>query len=207
MTEDIRFRPAREIEPCSGGQEGECGLGQFGSPFPDQSRVERLLDGVKIEYVGGGVFELRLGQGLRPPVARLLLFGYVDPEQFVAKVLQPVPVGIGAHQFRGDLGAIDRCGECAEGMEQNGYVEAAEVKELEREFVGEQGSKARCRRLSARDLDEMGVTVASRELHEAKPVSVRIETHCFAVDGHDRPEVEPLRKIAFMQRDRHRPAL
>jgi hypothetical protein len=44
----------------------------------------------------------------RGPVRRLLLFRQVHAEQFAADVLQPVPVGIGARQPRGDLGAEHR---------------------------------------------------------------------------------------------------
>ena len=73
-------------------------------------------------------------------------------------------------------------------MLQNRNVETAEVKELQDLRISDQGCQARCHDRAARDLDEMGVAVAGRELDQAKPVAMRIETHRFGIDGHDRPE-------------------
>ena len=61
-----------------------------------------------MKHVGGRVGELRLGQRVGPPVGRLLLLGDLDAEQFARQVLEPVPVGVGAGELGGDLGAIDR---------------------------------------------------------------------------------------------------
>ena len=55
-----------------------------------------------------------------------------------------------------------------------------------------------------RDAHEMGVAVARAELHEAEPVAVGVEAHRLGGDGHDRAEIEPVGKVAFMRLD-HRP--
>src|SRR5499425_3561471 len=41
----------------------------------------------------------------------------------------------------------------------------------------------------------MGVSVARRELDEAQPVAMRVESHRLGIDGDDGTEVEPLGKI------------
>ncbi len=66
------------------------------------------LQGVQVQHVGGGVLELRLRQRLGAPVRGLLLLREIDAEQFPHEILEPVPVGIGAREPRGDLGAVDR---------------------------------------------------------------------------------------------------
>ena len=46
----------------------------------------------------------------------------VGAGQVLKQVFQPVPIGEGAHQFAGDLGTVDRCGEGAEGINARAAV-------------------------------------------------------------------------------------
>ena len=55
----------------------------------------------------------------------------------------------------------------------------------------------------ARHLHQMGIAVAGRELDQAKPVAMRVETHGLGVDGHDRAERDVGRQVAAMELDRH----
>jgi hypothetical protein len=83
---------------------------------------------MQMQHVGSGVFELRLRQRLGGPVGRLLLLGQIDLEQFLGHVLESVPVGVGAGQPRGDLGAEHRLRGHAEGIVEHGNVETAVVE-------------------------------------------------------------------------------
>ena len=56
---------------------------------------------------------------------------------------------------------------------------------------------------AGQDLHEVGVAVAGGELHQAEPVAAGHQPHGLAVDGHDRPEVEPRRKVAPVEIVRH----
>jgi hypothetical protein len=49
----------------------------------------------------------------------------------------------------------------------------------------------------------MGIAVAGRQLHEAQPVAMGIETHGLGVDGDHRTEGESGRKVAAVKADRH----
>ena len=53
-------------------------------------------------------------------------------------------------------------------------------------------------------LHQMRLPVAGRKLHQAQPVALGIEAERFGVDGHQRPEIEAVRQIAFVQFDFHR---
>jgi hypothetical protein len=54
-------------------------------------------------------------------------------------------------------------------------------------------------RAAERDLDQMADAIAGRQLHQAEPVAMGIETHGFGVDGHRGAEIEAFRQIALMQ--------
>ena len=68
----------------------------------------------------------------------LLLLGQIDTQKVAHQILQAVPVGIGAHQPGGDLGAIDRLGIHPEMAAQHAKVEAGEMKQLGHFRIGEQ---------------------------------------------------------------------
>ena len=93
-----------------------------------------------MQHVGGGVGELLRRQIDRAPIGRLLLFRQIDVQQFLAKVLEPVPVGERPGKPGGDLGAADRCGGNAELTLQHGHVEAGEVHQLDDAGIPEQAA-------------------------------------------------------------------
>ena len=89
------------------------------------------FEGVQVQDIRGGVGELLLGQRLGAPVGGLLLLGKVDAQQLPAEVLEAEPVGEGAGELGGDLGALDRLAAHAQRMLEHGDVEAAEMEELQ----------------------------------------------------------------------------
>ncbi|MNL42484.1 hypothetical protein D3C87_1649430 [compost metagenome] len=100
-----------------------------------------------------------LGQLLRRPVRALLLLRKIDVEQFLDQVLEAMPVGIGAGQARGDLGAEHR-GRChAEGVKQHGDIETAEMKDLLAGRVFENGDEVRRLLLAGGNPDHVGGAV------------------------------------------------
>ena len=115
-----------------------------------------------------------------------------------------MPVGVGARELGGDLGAIDRGRHHAEGVTQHAHVEAAEMKQLQRLGVAEHGGEARRRLLTRRDAHDLGVAVAAAQLHHAEPVATEREAHGLGVDGDRRSQIETLRKVAFVKPNRHR---
>ena len=118
-------------------QKVEAGRSELGPPLARQPRVQRRAEPVQVENVRGGILDLRLAQLGRAPVARLLLLGDVDLEKLARQILQPMSVGIGPDQPRGDLGAIDRSRQHAEAVEQHRDVEPPEMEELQHRRIGE----------------------------------------------------------------------
>ena len=57
--------------------------------------------------------------------------------------------------------------------------------------------------LAGRELHQMAVAVAARELHQARAVPMRVEAHRLGVDGHRIAEGEPRRQVAAMEVLRH----
>ena len=55
----------------------------------------------------------------------------------------------------------------------------------------------------ARDLHQMGIAVAGRELDQAEPVAMGVEAHRLGVDRHDGAERQIGGKVAAMKADRH----
>ena len=73
------------------------------------------------------------------------------------------------------------------------------MKQLQHRGIGQQPLQARRLVIVRRELDQMGVAVAGRQLHQAQPVAMRVEPHRLGVDRDRRTEGEALRKIAMMQ--------
>ena len=114
-----------------------------------------------------------------------------------------MPVRIGARQLGGDLGAIDRRRDEAEGLGQYADVEAAEVEELQNGRIGEQVLEIGRARLSRAELDELGVPVAEGELRETQTVTMRIEAQSLGVDRDNGASADPLGEIALVEADGH----
>ena len=197
--EDVELGPTLEVEAGAVGQEIEAGLGERGAPFAGEHRVELLLQRVQVEHVVGGVIQLARGERVRAPVGRLLLLGDLDAEQVAAEVLEAVAVGERAREAGRDLRAIDRPAADAERVLQHRDIEAGKVEELQHSLVGQQrGEAGRVDGRAGRELHQVAVAVAARELHQAEPVAMGIEAHGLGVDGHRIAEGEPRRQVAAM---------
>src|SRR5215217_6418916 len=107
MGENVGLFPAEEIEGAAGFDEFETGFGEVHAVFALKHTVEMTLQIVKIKDVGGSIIKLRVAQLLIAPVRALLLLAEIDVEQFARQLLQPMAIGIGPHEARGDLGAVN----------------------------------------------------------------------------------------------------
>jgi hypothetical protein len=70
------------------------------------------------------------------------------------------------------------------------------MEDLENIGVRQKALEVRGAGLSQRDLDEVRVPVAGRQLNNAQAVPVGVEAHRLAVDRDGRAEVEVARKVA-----------
>src|SRR3546814_6564170 len=118
---------------------------------------------MKIADVGGGIVLLRVGQLRRAPVGSLLLLRNLLTKQLPHQLLEAMPVGIGADEARGRLGAIDGLRHHAEIGADRGQVETGEMIKLEALRIGEN-------RLEIRG----GIVALGREADE---MLVRSEEH------------------------------
>ncbi len=75
------------------------------------------------------------------------------------------------------------CRGDAEGVEENGDIEAAVVENLLAGRIGEHGDEVRRFLLAGRDADHVGRAVARRKLHDAKSVAARHKAQRLGVDG------------------------
>src|SRR5690348_4980756 len=107
MGEDVLGAPAAEIEQRPARQEVEAGLRQGGAALARQHFVEPVFQGMEMQHVGGGVAELLVAELGCAPIRGLLLLRQLDAEKVAAEILEPVPIGEGAGESRGDLGAVD----------------------------------------------------------------------------------------------------
>ena len=69
-----------------------------------------------MQHIRGRIFQLRLAEIGIPPIGALLFLGQFLAREVAHQILEPVPVGVGAHQLGGDLGADHRCDGDAEGL-------------------------------------------------------------------------------------------
>ena len=109
MREDVLLAPSRRGRA----RPGAAGSRSRPAPAPPAPRAPAARRAPRAAGAGRARPRRRIRAApalsvCRPPVARLLLLGDVDLEHLAQQVLQPVPVGVGAHQPRGDLGAVDR---------------------------------------------------------------------------------------------------
>src|SRR5262245_62964124 len=72
MGKDIVLGEPREIQARAGREEAERGFCKVAASFAVEHEVELLLDGVKVEDIGGRIGELLLGELGRTPVRALL---------------------------------------------------------------------------------------------------------------------------------------
>ncbi len=123
--------------------------------------------------------------------------------QLARQILQPMPVGVGSGELRGDLGAIDGAGHHAERVGQHPHVEPAVMKEFDDLRIGQQPLQIGGAGLAGCDLHHVGVAVAARQLHDAKPVAADLQAQRFGVDCDRLAENCVGREIAAVQADGH----
>src|SRR5208282_4001750 len=145
-----------------------------------------------------------LGERRCAPIRTLLLLRQLDAQELAAQILQAVPVGECAYQFRRHLGAIDRLGVHAQVSLQHGKIEAREVENLEHLGIGQERLQARRLVIAVGELNQMAFAEASRKLDQAQPVALRLEAHRLGVDGYGAAERQSGGKIAAMQMRVHR---
>jgi len=183
VRENVHAFESREVEADAIGQIGEGGAGERGSSLALEHCVELLAQAMQIEHVRGGVGELRLAQGIRAPVRRLLLLGDLHAQKLARQILEPVPVGVGPRDLRGDLGAIDGRRHDSERMMEHAHVEAAVVEELHDPRIGQQALEVGRASLPGADLHDIRRPVAARHLHHAEPVAADGEPQRLSIDG------------------------
>ena len=136
MREDVLLRPSRRGRARPRRQEIEAGRGQLGCALRAPASRRVAPQRVQMQDVGGGVAQLLVGEVGGAPIRRLLLLGDLDAEQVAAQILEPVPVGEGAHQ----LARRSWCNRPARRRRpdalQHGDVEAGEMEDLEHRGIG-----------------------------------------------------------------------
>src|SRR5512132_312702 len=204
VCEDVLLRPSLEIEAGAVRDEAETGVRQVTTTFPLQHRVELLAQSVQPQHISGSVLALFRSKGLGTPVGALLLFRQLDPQELPTQILEAVPIGVGAYQSGGDLGAVDRDTHHPEPQIQYPNVESGEMKQLDDPFVGQQcleigrcvgGAPGPTRR---REVHEMAYPVAGGQLYQTEAVTVWIEAGRLRVDGDARAERRIGRQIAMV---------
>eukprot|EP01136_Pigoraptor_vietnamica_P039949 Opistho-1_new@11302 len=207
VLENIRLAPAQAVQGRTGRQEGEAGLRQSAAAFAVQDGVQLVLELVQVEHVGSGVFELFRQQVLGAPIGGLLLLRQIDAEQFLAQILEPMPVGEGAHQLGGDLGAVDRRAVDIQGDLQRSQIKAGEVEQLQDLGIFQQRLQVRRLHLAAGrrlgDLHQMADAVALAHLHQAQPVARRVEAHGLGIDRDHRAQFQIGRQVAAIEFNAH----
>ena len=117
---------------------------------------------------------------------------------------QTVAVCERAYETRGDFRADHRSHGDSQSVLEQGYIEPGEMHELGDALIRKQSLQVRAvliapaKRFRAY-LNEMGLAIACRELHEAESVTMRIETHGFGIDRNDRTQIEIIGQIAIIE--------
>src|SRR5882757_1300125 len=207
MRENVLGLPAAEVELGPGGEKFETGFCKLSAAFAHQHGIEAFAQGVQMQYVGGGVGELRLAQALRTPVARLLLLRQIDIQHLAHQILQAVAIGVGSGKPRGDLGAVDRLRHHAEAVVERREVEARKVKYLGDRGIGQQRLQVWRVARALCDLNDIGAAVAVRHLHHAEPVAMRMQAHGLGVDRYRVGVARNIGQVAAMQADGHENSL
>ena len=158
---------------------------------------------MEVENIGSRVIELPVRKFSRAPVAALHLLGDVDSEEFLAQILEAVPLGEGPHQAGRDLGAVDRRHDDTHVVADCREIEPGEVKDLQGARVCQESAQPRCREVAPGELHEMGIAVAAGELNEAQTVAQGLEAHGLGVDSDRGPEIKAGGKISLIEKVGH----
>ena len=204
MAENVLVRPAGQIEPGADGEEIEASLRHFRPSFAGQTFNQDRVHRVEIADIGGGIILLRVGQAGCAPVARLLHFRQLFAEQLADQLLQSVPIGIGAGQLAGDLGAKHRSGGDAQIMFDRGQIEPGKVKQLEPCRIGQNGFQmGRIERAAGREADEVFIPATIGNLDQTQPVSRGYQPHRLGIDRNRARTERAFGEIFFVEMDSH----
>ena len=115
MGEDVGVRPAEEVElgPRPAGRRSRRRRAAA-RPSRSSKTSSFAFRACRCSTSEAAYSSCALRQRVGAPVRRLLLLREIDAEQFLHEVLEPVPVGVGARELGGDLGAVDRARHDAE---------------------------------------------------------------------------------------------
>ena len=199
VREDIGVGPSRKIECCSRGQELKASLRDFFAAFTNQKRVETLSQRMKMENVRSGVRKLFLRQLLRTPIRGLLLLGHIGTKELLAKVFQPMLIGVSSHQLRRDLGTVHGPAGHTQVPLQYRQVDARIMKDLHNGIITQQFSQVRGVEVIRLKLDEVANTITRGELQEAKAIAAKNQAHGLTVDSHGIAEIETVGQIALVK--------
>ena len=158
---------------------------------------------MEVDDVGGRIGDLRLGELFGAPVRELLLFGEVDAQHLAHEILQAVLVGIGPGDPGSDLGAVQRRRHDAERAVERADVEPREMEDLQDRRIREQSLEVRGLGAGFGHLNDVRDAVAGRELHDAEPVTMRIEPHRLRVDRDRTAVARQVGQIPAVQPDGH----
>ena len=203
VRENIDLGPTDKIQFSAMRQEVETGLRNGRTFLAGQIDIKLGFELVQIEHVGRGIGALGLGQIGRAPIGRLLLLGEFDADEFAGQIFEPVPIRIGAGEFRGDLGAIDGRREHTKAVHEHGDVETAKMEQFEDSRIGQKALQIGCAGLIGCDLNEIRAAIAARELDKAKAIPMRVKPQGFGIDRNDGAEIVVIRQIAAMKPDGH----
>ena len=195
-----------EVEPRPGaGRKSKQACASSVRPSRASRASSSVLQTVQVEHVRGRIVDAApRSASAAPQSLDCCCLEMSTLEQLAQQVLQPVPVGVGAHQPRGDLGAVDRRGQHAEAVSaaprcRSGRNERASAPpDRPASPPGSARSSGRgaiCTRCASPSPAE-SCTRHSRS-------RAGLQAHRLGVDRHHRAEVEPRRQIAVMQMDSH----
>ena len=77
------------------------------------------------------------------------------------------------------------------------------MEDLQHRGIGEQRLEPRRVIGTLGELHEMAHAIAGRELHQAQPVAMRVQSHRLGVDGDGGAKVDAFRQIAAMKMGAH----
>ena len=204
MAENVVLGPASEIEAGPKGQEVEAGLGQLRSLLAGQTFDENHMHFMEITHVGRRVIELRFAETGCAPIARLLLLGDFLAEQLLDQILEPVPIGVGAHQLAGDLGAEYRRCDNPEIMLDCGEIETRKVKQLEPRRIAQNRLEiGRGVGTAGGETDKMLVALPVGNLDQAQPVARGDQPHRLSIDSNRAGRKHAGGEIVFVEVDSH----
>lgn len=203
MGKDVSLGPSGKIKTCARRQEVKAGFCQLQTPLALQHGHQAIAYLMEIEHVLGGVFQLGFRKLCRPPVRALLLLGELDTHDLAGDVLQPVPVGIGAHQLGSDLGTEDRAQRDTQIALDHGHVKAGKMKDFFHLCVGQKRFQPRAVIGVTIELYQMGLAITRRKLDKAQAVTHERQAQRLGIHRNPVSQIQPVGQIALVKMYRH----